>query len=150
MGNKLIVIFYTEDSQLVPRKFTKNSIGYDLHSASDYHIQPGQRCKIRTGVQMQLHGRWFGQLYSRSGLALKGLTVQAGVIDKDYTGELFVLLYNTDDKITHTINKYDRIAQIVFHKQPKKIKILCKHCKYIVASNKTGLRNNKGFGSTGT
>ena len=48
-----------------------------------------------------------------SGLALKqGITVGAGVIDRNYTGEIQVLLFNQGDT-TVMINKHDRIAQLI-------------------------------------
>ncbi len=42
----------------------------------------------------------------------KGLTVFGGVIDEDYRGEWFVMLYNSTDQ-TYTVNVGDRVAQFL-------------------------------------
>ena len=40
----------------------------------------------------------------------------AGVIDKDYTGEVFVVLVNHDDKLSYQINPEDKIVQLILEK----------------------------------
>ena len=37
----------------------------------------------------------------------------AGVIDQDYTGEVFVLLINHDDKLSHQIRPEDKVVQLI-------------------------------------
>ena len=46
----------------------------------------------------------YGRLAPKSGLAIyRSIGVLAGVIDQDYTGEVFVLLINHDDKLSYQI-----------------------------------------------
>ena len=40
----------------------------------------------------------------------------AGVIDQDYRGEVFVLLINHDDKLSHLIKPEDKIVQLILEK----------------------------------
>ena len=40
----------------------------------------------------------------------------AGVIDQDYTGEIFVLLINHDDKLSYQIRQEDKVVQLILEK----------------------------------
>ena len=40
----------------------------------------------------------------------------AGVIDQDYTGEVFVLLINHDDKLNYQIRPEDKVVQLILEK----------------------------------
>ena len=40
----------------------------------------------------------------------------AGVIDQDYTGEVFVLLINHDDKLRYQIRPEDKVVQLILEK----------------------------------
>ena len=71
----------------------------DLHSSSHYVIVPGEQTKISTKIVLELPPGYHEQLYVRSGHAAKHrLQVEAGTIDLDYRGEVFVLLFNNSDK----------------------------------------------------
>jgi len=98
----------------------------DLRSRIDTTIKPHEYKKIPTGVflypddderENNIHMA-IGvdiQIRPRSGLAIQhGVTVlnSPGTIDIDYVDEICVILINHGDK-EFTINKYDRIAQIV-------------------------------------
>ncbi len=52
---------------------------------------------------------------SRSGLAMKGIFVNAGVIDRDYRGEIKVILGNIGND-PFDIKVGDKIAQLIFEK----------------------------------
>lgn len=101
----------------VPTRESPYAGGYDLYSASDsVVIYPGESKLIGTGIALEIPYGYTGNIYARSGLALKrGLRPAncVGVIDTDYRGEVFVALYN-DSHEAQTVNKGDRIAQIVF------------------------------------
>jgi dUTP pyrophosphatase len=75
--------------------------------------------------------------------AKKGITVtnSPGTIDQNYTGDIKVIIQNTGNEIFE-INKYDRIAQIVFTKIPI--------VKFnIVDKLDESDRGSNGFGSSG-
>ena len=40
----------------------------------------------------------------------------AGVIDQDYTGEVFVLLINHNDKLSYLISPKDKVVQLILEK----------------------------------
>jgi dUTP pyrophosphatase len=56
--------------------------------------QPGATQAVRTGLALELPSSHGALVEDRSGLALRGLTTLAGVIDPGYRGELKVVLTN--------------------------------------------------------
>ena len=77
----------------------------------------------------------------RSGLSLKGIDIAARVIDRDYTGEIRVLLVNNSD--FDCVGKIgDRIAQLMIER------IAAVDIEQVESIGQTA-RGDKGFGSTG-
>jgi dUTP pyrophosphatase len=104
----------------LPRYMTAAAAGLDLHAlvespASEIIITPGERQLIGTGLAVELPLGLEGQVRPRSGLALRhGVTVlnSPGTIDRDYRGEVKVLLINHGDE-PFIVRSGDRIAQLV-------------------------------------
>jgi dUTP pyrophosphatase len=119
-------------------------VGFDLYANENAVIRPGETVKIKTGVKAQPSPGYFFLVRDRSSMGSKGLVVTAGVIDNAYRGELIVCLCNTNqgwDDLTYTINKGDKIAQMILLPS------------YVVEETvgKVGEsdRGEKGFGSSG-
>ena len=103
------------DDSILPLRQSHLAAGYDICSYEDKTIEPGCREVCSTGIAFTVPEGTYGQLAPRSGLACKsGIHVGAGVIDRDYTGEVKVLLFNLSDKSVE-IKKNDRIAQLILH-----------------------------------
>jgi dUTP pyrophosphatase len=63
------------------------------------------------------------EIKNKSGIAAKrGLLVGACVVDRGYTGEIFVNLHNPSDR-SQTLHAGDKIAQAVFVKITTDIKL---------------------------
>jgi dUTP pyrophosphatase len=78
-----------------PTKATPYAAGFDLYSAYDYTIEPGNKQLVMTDIQIALPDECYGRIAPRSGLASKNfIDVGAGVIDRDYRGNVGVLLFN--------------------------------------------------------
>lgn len=97
-----------------------------------------------SGDKVLLHhgDGYYGQIKSRSGLAVKGIDVAAATIDSDYRGIIYVLLVNLSDD-SFQVNIEDRIAELViFHHYDFKM----------IVGEKIDTTNHsdQGFGSTGT
>jgi dUTP pyrophosphatase len=128
----------------LPERATPGSAGYDLYSTEGYVIQPGHRAVVSTGISVQLPPGTYGRIAPRSGLAVKhGIDVLAGVIDPDYTGELKVVLYNSDPRQTYVIRPNYRIAQLILEKYESP------EVSEIETIDLTTERGESGFGSTG-
>lgn len=99
-----------------PLRGSREAAGYDLYADEDVVIRGFELCKVRTGLYLEMLPGIFGQIYGRSGLAVKqNLISFAGTLDSDYRGEVHVVLFNAGFQ-AQRINRGDRIAQIVFHR----------------------------------
>jgi len=130
----------------LPHYATSGAAGADLHAAIDepMELQSGERALIPTGFALAIPPGWEGQIRPRSGLALQyGVTTlnAPGTIDSDYRGEVGVILIN-HGAIKFTVQRGDRVAQIVFAPAPK---IEFEEVKALDGSD----RMKSGFGSTG-
>ena len=101
-----------------PTRETLGSIGYDLRSPRFARIPPkGGTYYLPLGIAFQIPKGHYGRLSPKSGLAIyRSIGVLAGVIDQDYTGEVFVLLINHDDKLSYQIRPEDKIVQLILEK----------------------------------
>ena len=79
----------------------------------------GGRVAVPTGIAIAIPEGYAGFVQPRSGLALRhGVTClnTPGLIDAGYRDEIRVLLVNTDPSIPFTVERGDRIAQLVIQK----------------------------------
>ncbi|EKM54790.1 uncharacterized protein PHACADRAFT_258889 [Phanerochaete carnosa HHB-10118-sp] len=60
------------------------------------------------------HGT-YARIAPRSGLAVKGIDIGVGVVDRDYTREVRVVMINTTDQIFQ-VHAGDRIAQVILER----------------------------------
>lgn len=119
--------------------------GADLRTTIDFHLEPGERKLIPTGVAVALPLGTVGLVHPRSGLAAKhGITVvnAPGTIDAGYRGEISVCLLNTDREKAVEFERGDRIAQLVIQR------VEIAEFKLVDVLDET-VRGAGGFGSTG-
>jgi dUTP pyrophosphatase len=113
----------------------------DLHAVSACTIQPGETVAIPTGLALAFPAEYGALVEDRSGMALRGLTTLAGVIDPGYRGEIKVVLTNLAP-IPHSVFPGDRIAQL-------RIVRRIEAAFELVETLDETQRNAAGFGSTG-
>jgi len=145
-------MFQSVNGGILPKRQTKYSAGYDVYSNEKIMLNPHETKLISLGIK--LDQKWLEKntnekfkeenyigLYIRSSLALKGLMLgnSIGIIDIDYPEEIKLIVYNTS-KLAYTINRGDRIAQLIL--QPHN------GIKYLNSMYSTQNRRNSGFGST--
>jgi dUTP pyrophosphatase len=120
--------------------------GADLVAVEEITIAPGGgRAVVGTGIAMALPDGYAGFVLPRSGLALRhGITClnTPGLIDAGYRDEVRVILVNTDPTEPYTVQRGDRIAQLVV--QPVERSIFA-----AVDDLPESARGLGGFGSTG-
>jgi len=106
----------------------------------------GGRALVPTGIAVAIPRGHAGFIQPRSGLALRhGVTClnTPGLIDADYRGELKVLLVNTDATEDFTVERGDRIAQLVVQ--------AVEHVRFVEVDELDHTdRGAGGFGHTGT
>ena len=66
--------------------------------------------KVNTGICISLPENSYGSIRDKSSLASKGLLTLGGVIDKDYTGEIIVIMTSLIKTIK--IKKGQKISQL--------------------------------------
>jgi dUTP pyrophosphatase len=102
---------------------------------------PGCTLAIRTGLALELPSTHGALVEDRSGLALRGITTLAGVIDSGYRGELKIILTNLASE-HQTISPGHRIAQL---RIVERIQATFEETDMLAETP----RNSAGFGSTG-
>jgi len=119
----------------------EGELGADLYSVESLDLLPGQIGLVSTGVALEFPRGWGGLIEDRSGLALKGVTTLAGVIDSGFRGELKVVLINLGSA-PYRVQVGDRIAQMRMTK--------CQTATFSFSDVlATSSRGEGGFGSTG-
>ena len=126
---------YAHDTDACADLYAADTIILPAHSLSNM---------IRTGVHIQLPEGWLAMIFPRSSIGAKTglrLSNSVGIIDQGYLGQLGVLYDNTSNS-DYTINKGDRIAQLM---------IMPSYCfkAQIVDHLKETDRGEGGFGSSG-
>lgn len=130
------------DTAKLPTRGSTYAAGADLYADEDRLIYPGERVLVPTGIAIKAPEGTYIRIAPRSGLALhKGLDVLAGVVDRDYTGQIMVILLNTGQE-TVTIEKGDRIAQAIAET------VVISTIEEVDSLEDTE-RSSGGFGSTG-
>lgn len=102
-------------SAIIPTKGSEDATGFDITATTTTVILPGTRTKIPTGLKTRAPEGTYLRIAPRSGLAVKGIDVAAGVVDRDYNGEIQVVLVNTTETPFHVLQG-DRIAQLIVEK----------------------------------
>jgi dUTP pyrophosphatase len=83
----------------------------DLYASHGQVVEPGATVLVPTGVAMEFPSTHGALVEDRSGLAVKGITTLAGVIDPGYRGEIRVVVTNLSVGAIE-IKQGDRIAQL--------------------------------------
>jgi dUTP pyrophosphatase len=106
-------------------------------------ISPGETIMIPLGFKCEFGRAYVLMLHMRSSIGMRGLELanQTGIIDPDYRGELFAVVYNRNRTMPITIDHGDRIVQGV----------MLGFNQAIIDESTVGETNRGegGFGSTG-
>ena len=104
------------DQAKAPKRATPGSIGLDLFTPTDIFIPAKQQVLIPTDLILVPTRGYYICIANKSGLAFKyGLTVEGGVIDPDYRGNVGVLLRNNSD-VGHTLEQGETMAQVIMER----------------------------------
>jgi dUTP pyrophosphatase len=114
----------------------------DLYALSATTLAPGETAPVPTGVAMEFPSTHGALVEDRSGLAMRGITTLAGVIDPGYRGEIRVVMTNLSASPVD-IKPGDRIAQL---RIVRRIEATFEEVPELAEAP----RGVKGFGSTGT
>jgi dUTP pyrophosphatase len=138
-----------ENSKLPVRAHSTDA-GMDLFFCPDEPgmsvvIPPSESRLLPTGLKIEVPEGYMLEIKNKSGIAAKrGLVVGACVVDRGYTGEVFVNLHNVSHEF-QSINDGEKTAQAVFVKIETDIDI--EECDEIYDT--TTSRGGGALGSTG-
>lgn len=134
----------------LPTRGTSGAAGYDLYASRNCIINPGEAKRVPLGIAMEIPEGYCGVVYSRSGMALQGLTITPLIIDSDFRGAVCVIVHNTSYHDVHgkpaayNVELGDRIAQVRIERaNPEFMEIV--EADELSATD----RGYKGWGSTG-
>jgi dUTP pyrophosphatase len=130
-----------------PTKGTKHAAGWDIYSNEELPVVvgPHDRVMIDTGIRVAIPHGFYLKVESKSGMTWKLKTsVPTGVIDSDYRDRTIkVILHNTSNINTITINRYDPLAQLILHRHYPEIEF-----SEVETFSDDTKYNHEGFGST--
>ena len=128
---------------VLPVRGSDLAAGYDLASAEDIVIPARGKAIAKTDLAMAIPLGHYGRIAPRSGFSWKKHTdIGAGVIDSDYRGEIGIVVFNLDSGNSITIEKGNKIAQLI-------ITPILTPSVEIVDTLNDSVRGSDGFGSTG-
>lgn len=94
-SDKVLKIQLRSASATVPTKGSATAAGYDIYASQDITIPAMGQGMVSTDISFTVPVGTYGRIAPRSGLAVKnGIQTGAGVVDRDYTGEVKVVLFN--------------------------------------------------------
>lgn len=141
-----LIVKRLDDALPLPAYAQPGDAGLDLYSTTDLTLKPGQRAAVGCGIAIVVPDGHCALTTPRSGLALRqGLSIvnSPGVIDSGYRGEVKVILVNIDPSEEITIERGDRIAQLLV--------VPVAAVRIVEAADlPSSERGAGGFGSTGT
>ena len=127
----------------LPKRATKNSVGYDFYALYDMVLHPGEILKIPTGYKAKFNYEEMLMLVIRSSMGFKynvRMCNQVGIIDSDYynnsdnEGHMWVSLQN-EGKEDYVIKKGTAYCQGIF-------------VKYLTCGDEIDTVRESGIGST--
>ncbi|KAJ6627537.1 dUTPase-like protein [Mycena sp. CBHHK59/15] len=137
-----LLIKRLSDKAKIPTRGSPLSAGYDLYSAERKTVPAHGKALVDIQISVAVPAGTYGRVAPRSGLASKFMIdTGAGVIDADYRGVVFVLLFNHSDK-DFQVEEGDRVAQLIIER------IYTPEVMEVQDLDQT-LRGAAGFGSTG-
>jgi dUTP pyrophosphatase len=138
-----LYIYLCDENSFLPTRATLESAGVDLKIPKDAVIGTENPTFIELGIRVIIPRGCYGRIAPRSGATMKyGITIGAGVIDRDYQGTLGVVIFNHTNKPI-PIPRGTAIAQLICEKCdiPEVIPLA------VWEPEKT-TRGEKGFGSS--
>jgi dUTP pyrophosphatase len=126
---------------------TPGSGAADVHAfcpESAISVYPGEVVAVPTGLKFEIPVGTGLHILPRSGLGKRKIMIanSPGLLDSDYQGELFILVYNTSEDL-FTVHDGDRIAQLELVKLERMAFVT------VDSFDTVTVRGEGGFGSTG-
>lgn len=141
-----VKVVRTHPDAALPVRGSEFAAGWDIRVVEQTVVEFRSSTMVPTGLKVAIPVGYEGQIRARSSLGRKGLILphSIGTIDADYRGELFVLMTWIGEGSSYTIEKGERIAQMVIAPIPPS-----EFTEVNLESLGDTERGEGGFGSTG-
>jgi deoxyuridine 5'-triphosphate nucleotidohydrolase len=137
-----LLIKQLDENVKLPIRGSDLAAGIDIMANQNIIIPPGELFPVNTGIALAAPPGTYARIALRGDMAVKhGIDIGAGVIDKDYHGEIKVVLIN-NSTIPFQVQSGDRIAQLILEKILRAVFEETKELSEMI-------RGSQGFGSTG-
>ena len=108
---RIKVLLFDREAPL-PFRAHYNDAGADVYNPKDVYIANGQTAVIPLGFGLEIPDGYMGLIYTRSGMARRGLTCELPPIDSGYRGEIHAIITNHSGSAVK-LEARDRIGQLV-------------------------------------
>lgn len=104
----------------LPHYASEGAAGFDLRSAVDIDLPPGQVVVVPTGFCFAIPPGYELQIRMRGGTAKRGILLAnaPGTVDSDYVGQVMLLLLNSTSQPI-SVKQGERLAQGVLNAVPQ-------------------------------
>lgn len=96
----------------LPVKAHPTDAGFDLALPAECELGPHEHGRIDFEIAIEIPPGWYGQIFGRSSIFHRGLSVHPGVIDADYRGSIQILMAN-QLPTQQVFSRGDRLAQLL-------------------------------------
>lgn len=126
----------------IPTRGTAEAACFDLYVSEDTILPREEPVLVPTGIAMGIPTGYCVKVYGRSSMHKRGVIVQTGIIDSDYTGEIKVQAVNFGHALPILLKAGERIGQFKIERvEPTEIEE--------ADTLRETARGAAGFGSTG-
>ena len=130
-----------DENAQAPVRGSEGAAAYDLYVIETTDVRRDGITQLHTGIAVEIPEGHVGLIRDRSSYAMKGLGVQAGVVDQDYRGEVIVVMRNHTGRSIEVMGA-DRVAQLL-------VMPVLQTAVEVVDELDDTERGDGGFGSTG-
>jgi dUTP pyrophosphatase len=96
-----------------PGRAYQDDAGFDLRALEACELPPQSVTQVATGVGFEIPAGHYGLICNRTSGGRRGLLPVGHVVDAGYTGEIILILYNTNPRETIRLEANERVAQMV-------------------------------------
>ncbi len=98
---------------ILPHKAHATDAGFDLAIPAEQTLEPHGQMMIDLEFALEIPPGWYGQVFGRSSVFQRGMSVHPGVIDADYRGSIRLLIRNEGSEPQY-LQRGERLAQLMF------------------------------------
>lgn len=126
----------------MPTRGSAEAACFDLFVSEDTILPQNEFVLVPTGIAMEIPPGFGVKIYGRSSMHKRGVIVQTGIVDSDYTGEIKVQAVNFGKVLPIVLHAGERIGQFMM------VWLESTELEETDELRKTE-RGSSGFGSTG-